>query len=262
MDLIQHVQIIFERLNYTSTEVISYERTILKKLNTIHLSVEDLDVMNFLKKHELSSYKYRKKCLYSSSDMRSLKPLLEVNNFILAVQEGIILIKKKIDYKFICRLHSLVVKNARGSQYGPSNLRLTNNLIANKSGEIVYTPPCHTEVSLYVDSFLEYMLAPGGNLARVAVLYFYMLSIHPFVDGNGRVSNLLVNILCVYYKVFRYPIFSINHYIKKHSLEFESCISELRKTPDGINSWLAFFYSSIENAVENFLDYNNEKLCT
>lgn len=152
----------------------------------------------------------------------------------------------------IREIHRKLVEGVRGGKAAPGEYRRIQNYVANSvTGEVIYTPPSAVEVPImmsemitWLNSDLEIHPVPVSGIAQ-----FQLVHIHPFLDGNGRVSRLL-STLCLYKAEYDFKrLFTISEYYDRDRPTFYRSIQSVRENSMDMTVWLDFFTTGLETQM-------------
>ncbi|MHC4872748.1 MAG: Fic family protein [Planctomycetota bacterium] len=152
----------------------------------------------------------------------------------------------------IREIHRKLVEGVRGDKADPGNYRKIQNYVANSStGEVVYTPPPAADVPVMMFDLIKWL---NNDLDIHPVLVsgiaqFQLVHIHPFLDGNGRVSRLL-STLCLYKAGYDFKrLFTISEYYDRDRPAFYNSIQSVRNNNMNMTSWLNYFVTGLETQM-------------
>lgn len=191
------------------------------------------------------------------------RDIQEVLNYLDALHRGAELLKTcPISTRLFLQLHSIILKDSRGQNRSPGEYRRIQNFIGptNKIEDATYIPPEPQLVNNYMSNLEEYInnniVDPLGPIARAAVIHAQFESIHPFLDGNGRLGRILIILYFLDQKILQVPSFFISEQLEKNKYKYYSLLNNLRTSNPNWKEWIVFFLqSSIAQA-----DYYIEKL--
>ena len=176
---------------------------------------------------------------------------IEVQNYINAINEGITKITVDnfpLSSRFIRDLHYILLQGARGEYKTPGEFRKSQNWIGgSKPSNAIYVPPTHIEIPELI-SDMEFFLNNENinvpHLIRIAIIHYQFETIHPFLDGNGRIGRLLIPLYLLEKKVLYEPCFYISDYFEKIRAEYYNYLTLVRTNNDLI-SWIKFFLNAV-----------------
>ncbi len=157
-----------------------------------------------------------------------------------------------ISVRLLCDAHRLLMAGARGAGKQPGELRRSQNWIGgSRPGRAVFVPPPPDRVpSLLAD--LErfiHQAEPGlPPLVRIALVHVQFETIHPFLDGNGRIGRLLIAALLEQWRLLPEPLVYLSGYLKQHQGEYYRRLSAVRTDGDW-EGWVGFFLDGVESAA-------------
>jgi Fic family protein len=199
-----------------------------------------------------------------------LDDVREVSNYVAALDHGLRLMEKglPLSLRLFREIHSVLLTKGRGSNQTPGEFRHSQNWIGGtRPGNAAFVPPPAEEV-LECMSKLEFFLhdqpEPTPVLLKAALAHVQFETIHPFLDGNGRLGRLLITLLLCEQKVLREPMLYLSLYFKMHRQYYYELLGNVRLTGDW-GAWLDFFAEAVivtaTQAVETarqLLDLSNE----
>lgn len=180
----------------------------------------------------------------------------EVSRYVAALQHGIKRIrsgKLPLSLRLIREIHGVLMKGGRGGNHPPGEFRRTQNWVGGtRPGNARFVPPPPHEMHAALDNlerFLhdEYGFTPPVIKAGLAHAQFE--TIHPFLDGNGRVGRLLVSLMLVVDAVLSQPFLYLSLYLKGHRADYYDALQRIRTHGDW-EAWLGFYLIGVE-AVAN-----------
>ncbi len=190
-----------------------------------------------------------------AAEARILSPELprdvdEVINYVSAMNHGLKRLESlPISVRLFREIHAKLLHGVRGSRLAPGELRTTQNWIGPGGctlNEATYVPPPPTEV-LQALGELEHFLHRDTALPlliKIGLAHAQFETIHPFLDGNGRIGRLLITFLLCEREVLNKPVLYLSHYFKQHRQRYYELLQAVRDTGDW-ESWLMFFLRGI-----------------
>lgn len=174
----------------------------------------------------------------------------EVVNYVHAMNHGLArLAELPVSVRLIREIHETLMQGVRGGRLKPGELRTSQNWIGPGGctlAEATFVPPPPHEVPQALadlERFLHAADAPPP-LAQVGLAHAQFETIHPFLDGNGRVGRLLITFLLTEKKLLARPVLYLSHYFKRHRAEYYDCLQAVRDTGDW-EGWLEFFLRGV-----------------
>ncbi|WP_286746583.1 Fic family protein, partial [Aquabacterium sp. UBA2148] len=157
-----------------------------------------------------------------------------------------------ISVRLLCDAHRLLLDGVRGSGKQPGELRRSQNWIGGtRPGNAAFVPPPPEHVaSLLADMerFIHTEDATLPPLVKVALVHAQFETIHPFLDGNGRIGRLLIAALLEHWGLLPEPLMYLSGYLKQHQAEYHRRLSAIRTDGDW-EGWIAFFLEGVALAA-------------
>ncbi len=172
----------------------------------------------------------------------------EVSNYIKAIQHGLKRLKKgfPLCLRLLCEIHAILLAGTRGANKMAGEFRRTQNWIGGtRPGTALYVPPPVAHMLACLDrleSFLHDETLP--TLLRAGLAHVQFESIHPFLDGNGRLGRLLITLMLCEGKLLNSPILYLSLYLKQHRKVYYALLQEVRTTGNW-EAWLIFFLEGV-----------------
>lgn len=192
-------------------------------------------------------------------DMNANLDVSDVVNYVKATQYAI---QRLENLPLCCRLmkevHEKLMEGVRGQDKTPGEFRHSQNWIgpANCSlKDARYIPPnvqdmeeAMSDLERYMNENVEY-----DPLIRAALIHYQFETIHPFLDGNGRIGRLLILLYLMEQKVLSKPVIYISYFLKKNQVEYYDRISEVRRSGN-FEQWIKFFLEAVSKAATDSLE--------
>lgn len=177
----------------------------------------------------------------------------EVVNYVAAMNHGLARLRElPLSLRLIREIHGVLLKGVRGQHRDPGQFRTTQNWIGAGSARLqdaAYVPPPPQELMRVLgelETFLHEQTFPP--LVHAALAHAQFETIHPFLDGNGRVGRLLITFLLCERGVLAQPLLYLSHYFKRHRAEYYDRLQAIRM--DGAwEAWLAFFLRGVQEVA-------------
>jgi len=184
-----------------------------------------------------------------------LDDVIEVSNHVGALEYGLQRLRSDLPLsnRLIREIHGRLLSGGRGADKAPGEFRRSQNWIGGtRPGNATFVPPPpHTVLDCMSD--LERFLhgAPGQlpALLKAGLAHVQFETIHPFLDGNGRVGRLLITFLLCHENVLREPLLYLSLYFKQHRQRYYALLGEVRERGDW-ETWLAFFLDGVVQTAE------------
>ncbi len=179
-----------------------------------------------------------------------LDDVQEVSNYVAALNHGISRLNEgfPLSLRLLKEMHSVLLSRGRGKECCPGEFRKSQNWIAgSRPGNAAFVPPPPEFVSEYMGK-LELFVhdKPEGTpvLVKAALAHAQFETIHPFLDGNGRLGRLLITLLLCSEKILREPMLYLSLYFKTYRQRYYELLNEVRLTGDW-EAWLHFFADAV-----------------
>ncbi len=176
---------------------------------------------------------------------------LEVHNYINALNFGIARIMQDdfpLCNRLICEIHQLLLQDVRGKYKTPGEFRKSQNWIGgSKPSDAVYVPPCIIDLPDLLSDFEKFINNDTCNvphLIKIAILHYQFETIHPFLDGNGRIGRLIIPLYLLNKGILSKPCFYISDYFEQHRTEYYNALNNVRVKNDLIG-WIKFFLQAV-----------------
>ena len=194
-----------------------------------------------------------------------LDPMLEANtnrnvadvvNYIKATEFAIERLKTlPLCNRLIRETHAALMEGVRGQEKNPGEFRHSQNWIGGQGStpkNARYIPPAPDDMLDAMSDLEKYVNADDelDTLIRAALIHYQFETIHPFLDGNGRVGRLLITLFLMEKKVLTTPALYISYFLKKNRVEYYDRMTEVR-TKGNYEQWVKFFLQAIMESAED-----------
>lgn len=179
-----------------------------------------------------------------------LDDVREVSNYVAALDHGLCLLEEglPLSLRLFREIHGILLSKGRGSSQTPGEFRRSQNWIGgSRPGNAVFVPPPAEEVPecmSKLELFLHDRPEPTPALLKAALAHVQFETIHPFLDGNGRLGRMLITLLLCDQEVLRKPMLYLSLYFKTHRQYYYELLNTVRLTGDW-EAWLDFFAEAI-----------------
>ena len=157
--------------------------------------------------------------------------------------------------RLIRKTHAVLMDNVRGSDKEPGSFRTSQNWIGGIGSTLKnarYIPPNPTDMTECMSSLEKFMNEDDGMdpLIKAALLHYQFVTIHPFLDGNGRIGRLLVTLFLIGSDVISSPVLYLSCFLKLNRIEYYDRMSEVRRTGN-YEQWVRFFLKGIAETAQD-----------
>ena len=184
-----------------------------------------------------------------------LDDVVEVSNYVAALEHGLRRLREDFPLcnRLIREIHGVLLSHGRGSDKDPGEFRRSQNWIGGtRPGNATFVPPPHTAVPDCMTALERFLHAREDGLPvllRAGLAHVQFETIHPFLDGNGRVGRLLITLLLCQAGMLRQPLLYLSLYFKQHRGTYYDLLDHVRRTGDW-EAWLAFFLEGVKLTAE------------
>jgi Fic family protein len=179
----------------------------------------------------------------------------EVVNYVRAMESGLERLQTfPLSLRLIREIHGELLSSGRGAERSPGDFRTTQNWIGSQGGllrEATFVPPPPHEMLAALDNFEKFLHAEHGfpRLIESALAHAQFETIHPFLDGNGRVGRLLITFLLVHHGVLSKPLLYLSYYLKRRRATYYDRLMAIRQDGDW-EGWLEFFAEGVASTAD------------
>ena len=181
-----------------------------------------------------------------------LNDVKEVSNYVAAMDHGLKRLKEDhfpLSLRLIREIHAILLKDGRGSTQQPGEFRRTQNWVGgSRPGNATYVPPPSHEVLPTMgalEKFLHNKPVATPTLIKAGLAHAQFETIHPFLDGNGRLGRLLITFVLCAEGALSQPLLYLSLYFKENRQEYYDLLQKIRTEGDW-ESWLIFYLKGIE----------------
>ena len=174
----------------------------------------------------------------------------EVQNYVKATNYGVARIKEgfPVCTRLIREIHEILMQGVRGEHKTPGEFRISQNWIGGSMpSTAVYVPPPHTEIAECLSDFEKFINneeIDTPDLVKIAILHYQFESIHPFLDGNGRIGRLLIPLYIQSKGMLEKSCLYISDYIERNKDTYYDMLTRVRTHNDMIG-WIKFFLEAV-----------------
>jgi Fic family protein len=183
---------------------------------------------------------------------------LEVTNYIAALNEAIVELQKlPLSSRLLKKTHKTLLQSVRGEHKHPGDFRISQNWIGGASlSDAVFIPPEHLLVNSLMgdlESFLNNDQIEVPALIKIAIAHYQFETIHPFLDGNGRIGRLMITLYLVNEGLLEKPLLYLSEYFENNKELYYDNLTRVR-TQNDILQWVKYFLVGVEKTAANAVD--------
>lgn len=160
--------------------------------------------------------------------------------------------------RLIKETHRILTEGVRGQEKSPGEFRYSQNWIGGQNSNIKtasYIPPNVLDMQEAMSDLEKYINSDDSldPLIQAALIHYQFETIHPFLDGNGRIGCLLITLFLIDKKVISCPALYISYFLKMNRIEYYDRMSQVRKTGD-YEQWVLFFLQALADSSSDAID--------
>ncbi len=177
----------------------------------------------------------------------------EVQNYIKAVNFSIVRLQTlPLSTRLLRETHKVLMHGVRGEQKLPGEFRKSQNWLGSSLKNAVFVPPHHehlAELMSDLESFIHNAEIYVPHLIRVGILHYQFETIHPFLDGNGRLGRLLIALYLASFNLLKKPALYLSDYFERNRLDYYDHLT-IARTKNDMSAWLRFFLVGVQDTAE------------
>ncbi len=189
-----------------------------------------------------------------------LDDVREVSNYIAAMNHGLERLGAgfPLSLRLLREIHAILLRHGRGAHKQPGEFRRSQNWLGgSRPGNAIFVPPPPEHLMECLDPFERFLhdeAGPTPVLLKASLAHVQFETIHPFLDGNGRLGRLLITLIFINEGVLREPLLYLSLYFKTHRSDYYDHLQRVRLQGDW-EGWLRFFlqgvFETAQQAVES-----------
>lgn len=184
-----------------------------------------------------------------------IEDVQEVSNYVAALNHGLSLVRNGLpmSLRLIREIHRVLLSKGRGAGKSPGEFRTSQNWIGGTHpGNAAFVPPPAGKIMEcmgQLEKFLNDIPEKFPALLKAALAHVQFETIHPFLDGNGRIGRLLITLLLCAEGILKEPLLYLSLYFKTHRSRYYELLQQVRTTGDW-ESWIEFFLTAVLDTSE------------
>lgn len=193
-----------------------------------------------------------------------LDDVQEVSNYVAALNHGLKRLRQDsfpLSLRLICEMHEVLLSKGRGSDKSPGEFRRSQNWLGGtRPGNARFVPPPPEHVLNCMgalEQFLHDQPTRTPPLIKAALSHAQFETIHPFLDGNGRLGRLLITLILCAEDAIKEPLLYLSLFFKQNRQEYYDCLQRVRTEGDWMG-WLRFFLEGVNSTAEKAADATQE----
>lgn len=187
----------------------------------------------------------------------------EVVNYIKATEYAIRRLHElPLCNRLLKETHAILMEGVRGQEKNPGEFRCSQNWIGGKGSTLrnaKYIPPSPDDMTEAMSDLEKYINADDrlDGLIRAALIHYQFETIHPFLDGNGRIGRLLITLFLMEKKILTTPALYISYFLKKNRVEYYDRMTEVR-SKGNYEQWVKFFLQALAESAKDAISAIDE----
>jgi Fic family protein len=179
----------------------------------------------------------------------------EVQNYISALNKAISKLEElPLSSRLIKQTHKILLSGVRGKHKLPGEFRTSQNWIGGASiNDAMFIPPIHSAIDEFMDDLEKFVHSQEVHfpeLLKIALIHYQFETIHPFLDGNGRVGRLIITLYLVEKGILKKPILYLSDFFERNKTLYYDNLMRVREKND-ITQWFKFFLVGVIETAKN-----------
>ena len=186
------------------------------------------------------------------------KDMAEVRNYLTAAQVGYDYLRTHpMSVDFIKHLHKILMSGnvRRNKATIPGEFRHAQNYLGSSPKNVSFVPPVATDVDKLMENFVEYFNSSDESLrplVRAAIMHAQFETIHPFMDGNGRVGRMLIPLFLYKHRQISLPCFFISEALERDKFKYYALLNGIREE-NNWSAWINFFLGAVDQQCSKYI---------
>ena len=202
--------------------------------------------------------------LYESNEAPSvpMDDVVEVSSYVAALEHGLKRLREgfPLSLRLIREMHKILLAKGRGSNKQPGEFRTSQNWIGGtRPGNARFVPPPPERLMGCLDQLEKYLHVeerPYASLIDAGLIHVQFETIHPFLDGNGRIGRLLITFFLIVMGDLKQPLLYLSLFFKNNREEYYQRLNAVRQTGDW-EGWLEFFLTGVSETADQVVETSN-----
>lgn len=189
-------------------------------------------------------------------DTNRNRDVADVVNYIKATEYAILRLETlPLCNRLLRETHAILMENVRGQEKNPGEFRHSQNWIGGQGSTLKtarFIPPNQEDMTIAMSDLEKYINEDNTTdyLIRAALIHYQFETIHPFLDGNGRIGRLLITLYLMEKKLLTTPALYISYFLKRNRIEYYDRMTEVRNKGN-YEQWIRFFLQAIYECAAN-----------
>lgn len=178
----------------------------------------------------------------------------EVHSYILAINAAIAQLEQlPLSNRLLRDTHKTLMQGVRGATKQPGEFRISQNWIGVSPKNAIFVPPHYTEIAALMsdlEKFIHDQNLPVAHLIRIAIAHYQFETIHPFLDGNGRLGRLMISLYLANFDLLDKPALYLSDYFERNKTQYIDHLMAVRES-NSLKPWLIFFLNGVHETAQN-----------